>query len=132
MSSLIIKSSIRDYEVLFSQSIYESLAGDLKPDDVIFIDKKVFTYLHSDVQKLITTVKHTFINATEEQKSYTALTPIIEQLIENYFRRGNRLIAIGGGITQDITAFIASMMFTASWQLSKSSIPRNPLSSLIS
>ena len=106
MSSLIIKSSIRDYEVLFSQSIYESLAGDLKPDDVIFIDKNVFNHLQVNIQKFITSRMHFIINATEEQKSYTALVPIIEQLIENRFRRGNRLIAIGGGITQDMTAFI--------------------------
>ena len=37
--------------------------------------------------------------------------PIIEQLIESKFRKNDRLICIGGGITNDITAFIASIMF---------------------
>ena len=109
--SMAIKSSIRDYEVFFSQSIIESLNAELKSDDFIFIDKNVFTHLTKDVQRLITTNNHILINATEEQKSYTALTPIIEELIESGFRKNNRLIAIGGGITQDITAFIASMMY---------------------
>lgn len=111
LSSLSIKSSIRDYEVFFSQSVLESLKGELQPDDVIFIDKKVFDHLQEDIQQFISINKHTFIDATEEQKSYTALTPIIENLIENQFRRGNRLIAIGGGITQDMTAFIASILY---------------------
>lgn len=111
MSSLSIKSSIRDYEVFFSQSVFDTLASELQLGDVIFVDRKVFDHLKKDVQQLITSSKHTFIDATEEHKSYTALTPIIEQLIENRFRRNNRLIAIGGGITQDITAFIASMMY---------------------
>ena len=109
--SLPIKSSIRNYEVFFSKSIFESLETVLKSDDVIFIDKNVFAHLHEDVQQLITTNNHILIDATEKQKSYIALTPIIEELIESGFRKNNRLIAIGGGITQDITAFIASMMY---------------------
>jgi len=109
--SLAIKSSIRNYEVFFSQSIFESLEVVLKSDDVIFIDKNVFAHLHEDVQQLITTNNHILIDATEKQKSYTALTPIIEELIECGFRKNNKLIAIGGGITQDITAFISSIMY---------------------
>ena len=109
--SLSIKSSIRNYEVYFSQSIFESLETVLKSDDVIFIDKNVFPHLHENVQQLIKTNNHILIDATENQKSYIALTPIIEELIESGFRKNNKLISIGGGITQDITAFIASMMY---------------------
>ena len=108
---MVIKSLIRDYKVFFSGSVFESLHSELKPDDVIFIDKNVFSHLPIGVQNIITTNKHVFIDANEGQKSYTALTPIIENLIKNRFRKNNRLIAIGGGITQDMTAFIASMMY---------------------
>ena len=111
MSSLAIKSSIRNYEVFFSQSIFDTLDSELKPDDVIFIDENVFNSLQNEVQKFIMKGKHIIINATEEQKSYMSLTPIIENVISNQFRRGNRLIAIGGGITQDMSAFIASMLY---------------------
>lgn len=111
LSKLTIKSSIRDYEVFFSRSVYKSLMNELKSDDVVFIDNKVYKYLSEDTQNLITDSRHILIDATEEHKNYTALTPIIEQLIENHFRKNNCLIAIGGGITQDITAFIASMMY---------------------
>jgi len=109
--SLVIKSSIRDYEVFFYQSVFNTLKNELNADDVIFVDQKIFNYLTKDVQQLIINVKHTFIEATEEKKSYTALTPIIEQLVEDRFRKNNRLFAIGGGITQDITAFIASILY---------------------
>lgn len=111
MSSLTIKSSIREYEVYFSQSVFNALANELNTDDVCFVDQNVFSFLSNDVRQLITSGKHIHIEATEEHKSYTALTPIVEQLIENRFRKNNRIIAIGGGITQDITAFIASMMY---------------------
>ena len=32
-------------------------------------------------------------------------------LIEKGFRKNHRLIAVGGGITQDVTAFIASILY---------------------
>ncbi len=111
LASMTIKSSIQDYEVFFIKSALNALRGELKPDDVIFVDQKVFSLLTDDLQRLISSSKHIFIEATEAYKSFTALTPIIEQLIENSFRKNNRLIAMGGGITQDITAFIASMMY---------------------
>ena len=111
LSSLSIKSSIRNYEVFFSKSIFEPLKHELKSDDIIIMDKNVYAYLNEDIQPLITTNNHILIDATENQKSYTALTPIIEELIESGFRKNNRLIAIGGGITQDITAFIASILY---------------------
>ena len=81
--SLAIKSSIRDYEVFFSQSIFDTLDSELQPDDVIIIDENVFNNLQSEVQKFITNGKHIIINATEEQKNYTALTPIIENILVN-------------------------------------------------
>jgi len=111
LSNLAIKSSIRDYEVFFRNSIYETLSTEIQPDDVILIDENVFHNLKSKVQKFITNGKYITINATEKQKSYSSLALVIENLIGNQFRRGNRLIAIGGGITQDITAFIASMLY---------------------
>jgi len=111
LSRLSIKSSIRDYEVFFQQSLIKCLNKELHADDVIFIDENVFNNLQSEVQTFIFKRKYIIIKATEEQKSYTALTPIIDNVISNQFRRGNRLIAIGGGITQDMTAFIASILY---------------------
>ena len=111
LSSLTIKSSIRDYEVFFSRSVFDILTSEVKSEDVIFIDSNLIRHLPDKVHSFITSSRHILIDATEEQKSYTTLTPIIEQLIEDRFRKNNRLVAIGGGITQDITAFIASMMY---------------------
>jgi 3-dehydroquinate synthase len=111
LSDILIKSSIQNYEISFCESLYNALKTELKTGDVIFVDQKVFNFFPKDVQDLINNNKHILIEATEDQKNYTALTPIIEQLIERRFRKNNRLFAIGGGITQDITAFIASMMY---------------------
>lgn len=111
LSKLTIKSSIRNYEVFFSTSLSDSLKCTLLPDDVLIVDRKVFSHLAEQAQNIIVDHKHIFIDATEDQKNYIALTPVIEQVIKNKFRKNNRLIAIGGGITQDISGFIASIMY---------------------
>ena len=51
------------------------------------------------------------LDARENQKSYKGLIPVIQELINSGFRKNHRLIGIGGGIIQDITAFTASIMY---------------------
>ena len=48
------------------------------------------------------------IDATEENKSYENIGPVIEQLLALQLKRDSVLVAVGGGITQDITCFIAT------------------------
>jgi 3-dehydroquinate synthase len=50
------------------------------------------------------------IDATEENKSIQQVIPVMEMLVRNRIRRDQTLLAIGGGIVQDITCFIASTL----------------------
>ena len=108
--SFIVKSSIRDYEVHFTESIGPEIKNILKPGDYIIIDTVVselngireYIEVHDNVIR---------IEASENTKSYEGIIQFFEELIVNGFKRNNRLIAIGGGITQDVTAFIASILY---------------------
>ena len=102
-------SEITNYHLL--DKFENSLEEINNQGDFIIADKKVVN-LYSEkiyVEKWQDNIIQ--IEATEVQKSYLQLAPIIEQLIEKGFRKNNTLIAIGGGITQDVTAFIASIMY---------------------
>lgn len=106
-----VKSIIHDYEVQFIEDVKRTLNENLREGDFIIIDNKVKS-LYSDVLKdTLNTYSHIGIDATETQKSYQEIIPVIQHLIENGFRKNHRLIAIGGGITQDVTAFISSIMY---------------------
>ena len=48
------------------------------------------------------------IDASEEQKSFHNIGTVIEQLLALSLQKSSKLVAIGGGITQDITCFIAN------------------------
>lgn len=109
--TFIIKSSIKDYEVNIVNSLETNLSEVYKDGDCIILDKQVLE-LHSELATIVNSgMKTIVIDAFESTKSYEGVIPFIDELIKSGFKRNNRLIAIGGGITQDVTAYIASMLY---------------------
>lgn len=106
-----IKSIVHDYSVQFIDDTQAVLLQQLKEGDVIIIDNKIKELYKDMLQPVLDLYWHIGIDASENVKSYQGVMPIIESLIDNGFRKNHRLIAIGGGITQDATAFIASIMY---------------------
>ena len=106
-----VKSNIHDYEVHFIDDVISTLANELKDGDFIIIDNKVKALYPKWFEEALTNFEHIGIDATEPQKSYQEVEPVINTLIEKGFRKNHRLIAVGGGITQDVTAFIASILY---------------------
>ncbi len=106
-----VKSIVHDYEVNFITDSYAILKNEIRDGDVVIMDQKI-----KELYPLISTAipKNNLlidIESHEKQKSYEGIIPIINELIESGFRKNHRLIGIGGGITQDITAFTASIMY---------------------
>jgi 3-dehydroquinate synthase len=66
---------------------------------------------HPSLRNAVEPFRKLVIHATEEAKSFAELGALIEQLIRDRFTKKGRLVAVGGGIVQDITAFTASILF---------------------
>ncbi len=111
-----VKSSIHDYEVAFIENTQNTLLDELREGDFILIDNKIKTLYKDTFEPILAKYNHIGLDVSESLKSYQGVEKLIENLIENGFRKNHRLIAIGGGITQDATAFIASIMYRGvSW-----------------
>ena len=108
--SFMVKSSIKDYEVFLVDSVEAKLEEVYVTGDCIIIDE-VLLKLNPDLKTAISDKKIIAIEALEKTKSYEGVIPVIDELITSGFKRNNRIIAIGGGITQDVSAFIASMLY---------------------
>ena len=89
----------------------KTLETELKEGDFIIIDNKVQSLYPDWFEDVLENYNYIGIDAAESQKSYQEVEPVINTLIERGFRKNHRLIAIGGGITQDVTAFIASILY---------------------
>ena len=106
-----VKSIIHDYKVQFINELEDTINQELIEGDYIIIDNNVKHLYSAQLSDTLNNYQNIGIDANEQQKSYQGIIPIIQELIENGFRKNHRLIAIGGGITQDITAFISSIMY---------------------
>lgn len=106
----IVKSSIHNYNVNFIDNFRNHLNNNLLEGDYIIIDNNILNIYKNDL-KILEDFNFIGIDSNENQKSYEGLIPIINTLINNGFKKNHRLIAIGGGITQDITSFIASTLY---------------------
>ncbi len=106
-----IKSTIHDYEVAFIDNTKEILLSELKEGDFIIVDNKIQELYKDELNDILENFRHIGLVAAEPQKSYQGAMPVMQHLIENGFRKNHRLVAIGGGITQDVTAFMASILY---------------------
>jgi 3-dehydroquinate synthase len=111
MYNFTVKSKIHDYNVNFISNIEDSFSQQLMESDFLIIDKKVYNLFEEKLSTKIDKNRKLLIDATERQKSYEELIPIIKYLIESGVKKNHRLVAIGGGVTQDVTAFIASILY---------------------
>jgi len=99
-----ISSSPVDYEVtLEKRPFHEALRGYCNDGDVILIDKNVIELY--PIQGFDTFV----VEAIEENKTIDKVLEFVEFLNNTGFNKGNKVIVIGGGITQDIGAFACSV-----------------------
>lgn len=59
-----------------------------------------------------------FIDATEEAKEFQTVGPLIEQCRKRGLARSGRIVALGGGVVQDIAGFVATVyMRGVKWTL---------------
>lgn len=108
------KLNIQSHKGVYSVSFDNQLlanAGQLLVGECHFlIDKNVARLYANQLQSVLDRKNTVVIEATEENKSIERIIPIFECLVANSVHRDHTLIAIGGGIIQDITCFIASTL----------------------
>lgn len=107
-----IKSHTGIYSVKFQNNIDVNTLENLGTHFII--DKNITSHIRDFLD---TTNKEVLIiDANEDTKSYIEIGPIISNLLDKKLKKDSILVAIGGGITQDITCFIAdTFMRGISW-----------------
>lgn len=107
---LTIKSHFCNYHVQFVEKLSDVLTSLANQEKIFYLIDKKFYSLYENFFKKLPSSKAIQIEATERQKSFEALQPLVLNLLEAGIKRDNTLVVIGGGITQDIGCFIASVL----------------------
>ena len=104
-----VKSIFRTYKTYF-QSYAAALPNRIRSGDIVIIDSNV-ARLYPDIQEFIKNNKVFIIEANEDAKTYDNIGKLLKKIIAHGFSKTDRLIGIGGGVIQDITAFSSSILF---------------------
>jgi 3-dehydroquinate synthase len=110
-SEFVIKSSPYDYTVKFIddkylRSVLLQNRNINKQKNFIFVDKNVNKIYKEKLWKKDHTLT---IIANEKNKTINSSLLVIDLLNKNNYTKNEMLISIGGGITQDVTAFARSI-----------------------
>lgn len=104
-----IKSYNKNYEVIYNNDSLVTIINNIfNKNDFIIIDRNVF---HLD-KKCLDNIndKYVFIfDASENTKTIESVLKIIDLLFEVNFNKKNKLVVIGGGITQDVGGLVAAI-----------------------
>lgn len=106
-----VRSKLKDYEVRLVEDFAVPLRSHARADSFLLIDQKIAELYGSRLQGVFPPDRSFMINAVEQNKNIEYCYEVLKALVKNNIRRNNQLIALGGGITQDITSFIGSILF---------------------
>ncbi len=110
MSSKIItiQSHKGEYTASFMSGGMDQLNNAPVENAVYIIDENIAQLYKNRLGNILSSQRVIKIDATEENKSLDKIPGYVNELVSVNIRRGQPLVAIGGGIIQDITCFLAT------------------------
>ena len=105
--------SIKSYRGTYHLSYHskDELLRLLDNDDNFFIIDRKISSLYPEIKRILKPERVILIDTDEEAKTIKYVNPVMANLIELGFKKNNCLVAIGGGITQDISGYISSILY---------------------
>jgi 3-dehydroquinate synthase len=115
--NITIASHRGPYQVFFENGGRRLLTEDLESGAHFVVDSTV-AELHADTcLPVVESGRAVVLTATERTKNLDRIPAFAEALLRNGIRRDTQLVAVGGGITQDIACFLASILMRGlSWK----------------
>ena len=108
-SDLVIKSYKKKYTVKYVDTISGETLQPLS-NEFLVIDENI-NNLYPHIRECFDENKTYIFRAGESNKTLKFCTQLLNFLVEKNFKRNNKIVAIGGGITQDIVGFTSSIMY---------------------
>jgi len=105
-----IRSHFKEYSVDFTDSLSGIKESFSKPESYFVIDRKILELYEKDLSGIPEERLFT-IDATEKNKTVETALDICEKMTVMPSKRNTHLISVGGGIVQDITGFVANVLY---------------------
>lgn len=103
---------VGEYNVKFIADLSEQLLSLAEnPNTIFIVDGKVASLFSNSFEIIRSSSRMVIIESSEQNKTLNYCQEVIRDLIGLKVRKNDLLVAVGGGITQDIVAFISSIIF---------------------
>ena len=108
--SISIQSHRGIYEARFTPDLLTNPSVLLEGEPHFIIDSNIARLYSKQLHSILGHPNVILVDATEQNKSLDSASQIITSLVAQKTRRNHHLVAIGGGIIQDLVCFIASTL----------------------
>ncbi len=111
--SLQIQSLQGDYAVRFEDSIESVVRHALtaQPSAVLLVDRQVARIYAKPLAPMLEGMPTCLLDATEDEKTLAGITKVVRWLQEQQCTRQTVVIALGGGIIQDVATFSSHVYY---------------------
>ena len=106
-----VQSLFRKYNIQIIKNFENYLINYNLEKTIFIIDSKVDELYKNKIDLSLISTRILKIDASEDAKSMKNSIFFIDKLIDLNVKRNDTIVAIGGGVVQDIAAFIASILF---------------------
>jgi len=107
-NQIIIQSHKGEYSANFIKSGMDHLNSELIEEAIYIVDENIALLYKERLNNVIDAKRMIVIAASEDNKSLDKFPEYVDRLVNLKVRRGQPLVAIGGGIIQDITCFLST------------------------
>ena len=106
-----VRSHVRDYDVEFDAGgdWVQDLAG--LEGSFLVVDENVWRLHQDGILAPLHDVPVTLLPIAEERKVLDTVVDLCQKATQRAAKRNSTIVSIGGGITQDITGFMASVLY---------------------
>lgn len=110
VSDLVVSSHKGPYAVEFHDEPFAELCALAASGSHFLVDARVAELYGRELGPVLAARSVLRVEAAEDNKSIEAMPAFVRHLVSKNLRRGQTLVAVGGGIIQDITCFLAATM----------------------
>lgn len=107
---MLVHAAAGPYTVRFEKGALAGIAGTLTDTDHVLIDANVARLHARSLRGVLEHRSMLPIDVSESAKSLERFPAYVEHLVARGVRRSHALVAIGGGVTQDICCFLAATL----------------------
>lgn len=111
IEKLTVKSTIKNYNVFFENNASFLKLLSQKDNSVFVADESVYNAHKTGCLSVLPVERLILLPIGEEMKNINSVCALYEKIMQFAPRKNLNLISIGGGITQDVTGFVASTLY---------------------